>query len=43
MTIGTERFGLRITKGRMGRKGQWHPNQPCVFWLINGRRWPRHS
>jgi len=38
MTIGNERFGLRITKGRMGRNGKFHPFQPCVFWLVNGKR-----
>jgi hypothetical protein len=44
MTIGNERFGLRITRGRLGRKGRWNPYQPCVFWLVRGKRvdraWP---
>lgn len=29
---------LRITKGRLSRAGRWHPWQPCVFWIVNGRR-----
>jgi hypothetical protein len=41
MTIGTERFGIRITRGRLDRKGKWHPNQPCVFALVQGKRRPR--
>lgn len=38
MTIGTETLGLRITKGRFSRRGKWHPHQPCIFLLINGKR-----
>ncbi len=38
MTIGNERLGLRITKGRLSRKGKWHEWQPCVFLLYKGRR-----
>jgi hypothetical protein len=38
MTIGTEKLGLRITRGRLGRKGRFHENQPCIFLLWRGRR-----
>ena len=38
ITIGNERFGLRITKGRLSRRGKWHSWQPCVFWLVKGKR-----
>jgi len=43
MTIGTERAGLRIIKGRLDRHGRWHDNQPCIFWLWHGRRYPAHD
>jgi hypothetical protein len=38
MTIGTERAGVRITRGRLSHRGKWHPWQPCVFMLWKGRR-----
>lgn len=38
MTIGSERLGLRILKGREGGNGQWHPYQPTVFVMFNQRR-----
>jgi hypothetical protein len=38
MTIGTERLGIRITKGRLDRYGRWHPWQPCVFLLWKDKR-----
>jgi hypothetical protein len=38
LTIGTERAGLRVTRGRLSRRGRWHPWQPCVFLLWRGRR-----
>lgn len=40
ITIGTERFGLRITKGRLDRHGRFHNWQPCIFFLVNGKRKP---
>ncbi len=38
MTIGNERLGLRITKGRLTKKGKWHERQPNVFLLWKGKR-----
>jgi hypothetical protein len=38
MTIGTERLGIRITKGRLDRSGHYHPDQPCIFLLWKGKR-----
>lgn len=38
MTIGTEKFGLRITRGKLDRHGRFHDNRPCVFLLVGGRR-----
>lgn len=40
MTIGSERLGLRIVRGRLSRRGIFHTNQPCIFFLVNGRRRP---
>ena len=37
-TIGNERAGVRVTKGRLDRRGKWHPWQPCVFLLWKGGR-----
>jgi hypothetical protein len=28
---------LRITMGRLSRKGRFHRWQPCVFWIVDGR------
>lgn len=38
MTIGTDRFGLRITRGKLNKNGTFHDNWPCVFVLWRGRR-----
>jgi hypothetical protein len=38
LTIGTEKLGIRITKGRLSRRGRWHGRSPCVFLLWRGRR-----
>lgn len=38
MTLGTQRLGLRITRGKIDRHGWFHPNRPCVFVLWRGRR-----
>jgi hypothetical protein len=38
MTIGTEQLGIRITKGRLDRRGRYHPRQPCIFILFKGKR-----
>jgi len=29
---------LRITMGRLSRRGTFHRWQPCVFWIVDGRR-----
>jgi hypothetical protein len=29
---------LRITMGRLSRRGRWHGWQPCVFWIVDGKR-----
>lgn len=38
LTLGTEHAGLRVTRGRLSRKGQFHDWQPDVFLLWRGRR-----
>lgn len=38
MTIGAEQLGVRITRGKLDRKGKFHDNRPCVFVLWRGRR-----
>ena len=38
LTIGSERAGLRITRGNLDRRGRWHPWRPDVFLLWRGRR-----
>jgi hypothetical protein len=38
LTLGSERAGLRVTPGRLGRGGRWHGWQPNVFVLWRGRR-----
>lgn len=40
LTVGSPARGLclRITMGRIGRKGKYHPRQPCIFFIIGGRR-----
>ena len=41
LTIGSERvIALRVTKGRLGRNGHFHDNQPDIFWIV---RWQRRS
>jgi hypothetical protein len=37
-TLGTERAGIRVTRGTISRHGVWHPWRPCVFLLWRGRR-----
>lgn len=38
--IGTDRWCLRISKGRLSRHGEWKPKQYCVFLVLRGKRWP---
>jgi hypothetical protein len=38
MTLGTEALGLRVTQGKLDRRGRFHPKRPCVFVLFRGRR-----
>ena len=39
LTIGLQRFvALRVTRGRLDRKGRWHAWQPCIFLLVGGKR-----
>lgn len=38
VTIGTVQCGLRITKGRLSRRGRWHGWQPCIFFLWKGKK-----
>ena len=38
LTLGTERFGLRITRGHLSRRAVFHDNWPDVFFLFRGRR-----
>jgi hypothetical protein len=38
MTLGSKRAGLRVTRGRLDRRGRFHGRQPCVFLLWRGRR-----
>lgn len=38
VTVGSERAGLRVTRGRLGRRGRFRDWQPCVFLLWRGRR-----
>ena len=37
-TIGTERAGLRITRGHLDRHGNWHLWLLDIFFLWRGRR-----
>ena len=37
-TIGSERCGIRITRGNLDRFGRWHNNRPDVFALWGNRR-----
>ena len=38
-TLGNEeRHALRITRGRLSRRGKWRGWQPDVFLIWNGRR-----
>lgn len=44
LTIGNpNKRALRITRGRLGKRGKWHAWQPCIFWIVKGRRWYRNS
>lgn len=39
VTFGNEyRRALRITWGRLDSRGKWHGWQPCIFWIVDGRR-----
>jgi hypothetical protein len=38
LTLGTERAGVRVTRGRLSRRGRFHRWQPDVFLLWRGRR-----
>lgn len=38
LTLGSERYGLRVARGRLDRRGKWHGNRPDVFLLWRGRR-----
>jgi hypothetical protein len=39
LTIGYPRIlALRIARGRLDRRGVYHPNQPCVFFIAGGKR-----
>lgn len=38
LTIGSERAGLRITRGTLDRHGNWHRWWPNVFFLQHGKR-----
>lgn len=41
LTIGLPRYlALRITRGRLDRSGTYNPNQPCVFFIVGGKRRP---
>ncbi len=44
LTIGSERAGVRITRGRLSRRAVWHDRQPCVFllWRCQRVRLRRH-
>lgn len=37
-TLGNETLGLRMTRGKLDRRGRWHPDWPCIFVLWRGRR-----
>lgn len=38
LTIGSERAGVRITRGSLSRHGKWRSWCPNVFFLWRGRR-----
>lgn len=40
LTIGSPVRGLclRVTMGRLSRRGHWHAYQPCVFLIWKGKR-----
>lgn len=45
ITLGNEDgFALRVTMGRLTSRGEWRGWQPCIFWIVGGRRhdfpWP---
>ena len=39
LTIGNEEGrALRITRGRLDKRGRWHAWQPCIFLIVDGKR-----
>lgn len=43
LTLGTERWALRVTKGKLSRRSVFRENWPDVFLILRGRRWPWHD